>query len=246
MRAMDFPMNIDPTYTYLLLNIGTILFPLLLSFDKKVAFSGGWKALFPAIFITGAVFLIWDVAFTEMGVWGFNPKYLIGIYFLGLPLEEWLFFLTIPYACVFIYACLKGYIQKELSGNWVQPVTYGLIAVLILVGALNLPRLYTSITFLGLAAWMGLMLKGMKANYLGRFYLAWGVSLIPFFLVNGVLTALPVVTYNDTYNLGIRMGTIPLEDSFYLMLLLAMNIGIYEILENRWAPLRKKGEKTLV
>jgi lycopene cyclase domain-containing protein len=51
--------------------------------------------------------------------------------------------------------------------------------------------------------------------------------------VNGFLTAIPVVLYNDEENVGIRLYSIPLEDVFYGMLLLFMNIVIYEKLKNR-------------
>jgi hypothetical protein len=47
----------------------------------------------------------------EFGVLTKNT--LVGIYFGGLPLEECLFFLTVPYASVFIYACLKAYFTTD-------------------------------------------------------------------------------------------------------------------------------------
>jgi lycopene cyclase domain-containing protein len=53
-------------------------------------------------------------------------------------------------------------------------------------------------------------------------------------LVNGFLTAIPVVIYNDTENLGIRIYTIPFEDVFYGMLLVFMNIVIYEKLRGKY------------
>ena len=63
------------------------------------------------------------------------------------------------------------------------------------------------------------------------FLLAYLIILIPFLLVNGLLTAIPVVLYNDSENLGIRLYTIPIEDIFYGMLLIMMNVIGYERLK---------------
>ena len=89
----------------------TLGFPLALSFDRKVAFYKKWKALLPGLLFTAMVFVIWDVWFTREGVWSFNPDYLIGVYILNLPIEEWMFFFVVPFACVFIYECLIAYFQ---------------------------------------------------------------------------------------------------------------------------------------
>ena len=220
-------------YTYLLLNIGTILFPLLLSFDKRVSFFRSWKALLPSIVIVGAIFLVWDEWFTEMGVWGFTPDYLTGIYGGHLPLEEWLFFLTVPYACVFVYACLNFYVKKDILGRVARPIFMVLAVILLLLGILFFEKIYTSLTFLALSIWLALNLFVWKPDWLGRFLLAYLVSLIPFLMVNGVLTALPVVWYNNAENLSLRLGSIPVEDTMYMMLLLLMNVNIYEWLLSR-------------
>jgi lycopene cyclase domain-containing protein len=215
-------------YTYLLLNIGTLLFPLLLSFDRKVAFFRRWKALFPAIAITGAVFIAWDVWFTHMGVWGFAPEYLVGINLLNLPIEEWMFFFTVPYGCVFIYECLKAYVSTDWMNKLAQPIGWGLVAILLVVGAISLDKWYTSVTFFGLAAYLTYLLIQVRPTWLGRFWIAYLISLIPFFAVNGVLTALPVVWYNNAENLAIRLGSIPIEDSMYGLLLVLMNVSLME------------------
>ena len=55
-------------------------------------------------------------------------------------------------------------------------------------------------------------------------------------IVNGVLTALPVVWYEPAEQIGQRLGTIPVEDFFYNMLCMLMNIGIYERLQRRKGP----------
>ena len=71
---------------------------------------------------------------------------------------------------------------------------------------------------------------------LKMFYRAYGILLIPFLITNGLLTGSfiedQVVWYNDNYNLGIRILTIPVEDVFYGMLLILLNIIIYEKLRD--------------
>ncbi len=214
---------------YLWLNIGTVLFPILLSFDKKVAFYKNYKYLFPAALITGTFFLIWDQWFTDMNIWGFNSLYLTG-YFIGdIPIEEVLFFITVPYACLFIYECLIAYIGRseifEKLYRW-----FTLLALGITVSMLYWfnDRLYTGITCLILSFMLGTHLVIIKRRYMSWFFFAFAISIIPMFIVNGILTSKPVVVYNNLENMNIRIGTIPVEDFFYNMTLLLMNIGLYE------------------
>lgn len=215
-------------YIYLYLNIFTILFPLLLSFDRKVAFYKNWFALFPAILVNAAFFVIWDILFTRAGVWGFNEAYLTGIYFFNLPLEEILFFITVPYACVFIYDVLNAYIRKDILKPYAKGIAIALLLILPVIALFNTERLYTSITFSLLALMHLVHLRFFSYQVLGRFYLAYLVHLVPFLLVNGVLTYLPVVWYNNSYNLGLRIVSIPVEDTMYSMLMLLLSITVYE------------------
>jgi lycopene cyclase domain-containing protein len=77
------------------------------------------------------------------------------------------------------------------------------------------------------------LLSFRRPSWMANFWRAYLVHLIPFFLVNGVLTALPVVIYNNQENLSVRLYTIPVEDTIYSMLLLLMNISIMNELEKR-------------
>ncbi|MCX2575980.1 lycopene cyclase domain-containing protein [Pedobacter sandarakinus] len=221
-------------YTYLLINIAVIFFPLVLSFDKKVHFFSKWRFVLPAIFITGLVFLVWDMLFTKLNVWSFNADYIVGINFFGLPLEEILFFLTVPYACIFIYECLNVYFPKNTLQQYSLSLSNLFLGLCVAMLFFGYNRWYTLINF-GFLLLVLAYVEYINAKYrfMYRFYRAYLVALIPFYIVNGFLTAIPVVMYNNKENLAFRVGTIPFEDHFYLMALLLMNIYLYEWFKDR-------------
>lgn len=222
--------------TYLLINFLTILFPLLLSFDKKVHFYTRWKHLFPALLLSGIVFLFWDHLFTVYEVWSFNPDHIIGLYLFELPIEEILFFLTVPFACVFVYECLNAYVRRDLLRSATPYLTGALILLCIVLLLKYHDRVYSLITFGLLGAMLLFVQFAAKPVWLSRFYLAFIVSLIPFYLVNGLLTSIPVVLYNDAENMAFRIGTIPLEDHFYSLAMLLLNVYLYEYFKKRENP----------
>ncbi len=217
---------------YLWVNIGTLLFPLLLSFDSRIAFYKNWKFLFPAIFITAVVFIIWDQWFAQMNIWGFNAKYLLGYYFFELPVEEVMFFFTIPYACVFIYETLRGYLKKselfEDLHRWFTLLFFG-VAVSLLYWYND--KLYTAITCLILSFMLGTHLIVIRRRYMSWMYFSFLISLLPMLIVNGILTSRPVVYYDIEEQTGFKLGSIPVEDFLYNLILLAMCTGIYEWLK---------------
>ncbi|MEO1052703.1 MAG: lycopene cyclase domain-containing protein [Bacteroidota bacterium] len=222
----------DWKYLYLGLNIFAISVPFLRSFDPRANFSKKWPFFFPAMFITGAFFIAWDVLFTDHGIWGFNPRYLTGITIINLPLEEWLFFVTVPYACVFTYEAVIFFSKRDYLAKYAKFITWILIAFCVVMVIFYYDRWYTLTTFSFLGLFLLLHLFVFKADYLGKFYFSYLFILIGFFTVNGVLTGSfieqEVVWYNDSENLGVRIGTVPFEDGFYGMLLILMNITIYE------------------
>jgi len=223
---------LETKWLYLGLHAFTVVPVLLLSFDRRVAYYKSWKPLLPAILIVGSLFILWDVYFTHQGVWGFNDDYISGYKFLLLPIEECLFFLTVPFACIFIYECLNHYIKKDLLAPLDKYISPILILLFLLIGILHWGHIYTCTTFLLAASFLCYHYIGIKNTYRSRFYLAYLVSLIPFFLVNGVLTGgytqNPVVIYNPEEYLGIRITSVPLDDSIYSFLLLLMITTLYE------------------
>jgi lycopene cyclase domain-containing protein len=182
-------------------------------------------------------FIAWDVYFTNIGVWGFNASHLIGVNILNLPIEECLFFLCIPYASIFTYHCFGVLIKKDILAKYTNIISLILVAIMVIASIVHFGKLYTASTFIALALVIIIFQWGLKVKWLSRFYFSYLVILIPFYIVNGMLTGMwlnePVVIYNNLENLNIRWNTIPIEDGFYGMLLLLINIGLYEYFQSK-------------
>jgi lycopene cyclase domain-containing protein len=209
---------------YLWLNIATFG-TIFLSFDKKVAFYKYFKALGIAMFLTAIVFIPWDSLFAYKGIWGFNDSYIIGPRFYKLPLEEWLFFITVPFSCTFIHYVLKAYFKNPFSIKFTSKFWFIFSIIIVFIGVYNSNQYYTFSSFLlgGIAIFV---INLYNPKFMAEFMLTYIVALIPFLIVNSILTGSftkePVVWYNNDHNFGIRLGTIPLEDTVYNMLLLLL------------------------
>ena len=191
-----------------------------------------------SLLLTMGVFIPWDIVFTVNGIWGFNPDYFLDTEILDLPLEEWLFFICIPFACVFTHYALLIYFPKmKLNIANTKNLAIGLITVLSIVTLFNLDKWYTLVNF-SLAIPLTLIVLKYNSKLLQHFLLTFLVMLIPFFIVNGVLTGSwivdQVVWYNDTENLGLRISTIPIEDGIYAYSMILMNLFFFEYFSYRF------------
>ena len=230
---------------YLWLNIGSISIPLVYSFHPKLQLYKKFHWLLLSLLLTMGVFIPWDIIFTINGIWGFNPNYFLNTEILDLPLEEWLFFICIPFACVFTHYALLIYFPKmKLSISNTNSLAIGLVAILFIAILFNLDKWYTLVNF-SLAIPLTLMVLKYNSKLLQHFFLTFLVILIPFFIVNGVLTGCwienQVVWYNDTENLGLRIITIPVEDVIYAYSMVLMNLFLFEYFSTRFKMSKFEG-----
>lgn len=217
---------------YLLIDFCTVIVPFLFSFHPKLQFYKHFKEFFLSSFIVGLLFVLWDIYFTAIGVWGFNPSYLVGVYFFNLPIEELLFFICVPFACVYSYHCLNLFYDFSMEQKSEQRVVAIFSVVLLVMGFLFYNRLYSSVTFISLALLLVYFSFIKRTSWLGKLMKIYLFLLVPFFIVNGILTGTgleaPIVWYNNQENLGVRLLTIPIEDAFYGFELILLNVFFFE------------------
>jgi lycopene cyclase domain-containing protein len=225
---------------YLLIDALIILFPLLLSFKWKFAYYRYFKALFPAIAVVGIGYIIWDAIVTARGDWFFNYTYLSGISILGLPIEEILFFVVVPYSCIFIYENLQYFLpDRQLPFNKIFYI--GLSILFILAGLFFYNQDYTILALMS-CAFFFLIATFFSPELLQsrNYWLYIGLSMIPFIIFNYLLTSIPIVSYHPAAIWGGdglwngRFFSIPIEDFFYNFSMLSFYLLVYRCFKKRF------------
>ena len=219
--------------TYLLINILIIFFPLILSFDKNLKFYKKVPYVLQSIAFISTAYIVWDVIATKRGDWAFSPEHLIGFYILGLPLEEILFFITVPYACIFIFETVSFYV-KEKKLNFNKKLSIIPAVLLIILGIIFYDQNYTfTVSIFAAAFFIGAVLFNESLLASRNFWITILIGFIPFLIVNYFLTSIPVVTYNETAFSGKRFITIPYEDFLYSFSMISLWILFYELAKEK-------------
>lgn len=206
----------------------------MLTFAPKVYYFRKMKSLAFSIAVVSGLFVMWDVIASRRGDWIFNEKYIEGTGLLGLPLEEILFFITVPYSCLFLYETFRTYIkEKPFPYN---KYVYGILAILCLAGALVfIERTYTATVLIVSATVFASAMFCFKDIFASNLYwLYMVVCTVLFALFNHLLTSLPVVIYSQNAITGVRIASIPIEDFLYNFTLLSLYLIFYHFAEKKW------------
>lgn len=210
--------------TYLQIILAIIALPLILSFYPKIKFYKKLRVKALWISLVLGFFIVWDSLFTYFGVWEFNREHIFGMSILGLPVEEILFFPSVAFSMFFVFVVIKHYLRAREIGIKRENL-YTLSSVFFIMGVLSHENTYTSIVNL-LASLFVFLVAYFRFSKIksAAFVATLIVSFVPFLIFNQMLTDIPVVLYNETDILGIRVGSIPIEDFVYSFMLIFLII----------------------
>lgn len=202
---------------YLLFDLLILAVPLLVGAWRRAWFYDRLGVALRATLLVAVPFVAWDAAVTGRH-WWFNPAYVLGEEAFGLPLEELLFFVAVPLACLFTWERVLGGARATVRHpavlGWLYPLVWAMAPLGLVVAAQGLEYTGYALIALGVVALLdhalgvGLLLAPRALAY-------FGVVLLLTVVCNGYLTARPVVLYGESYQLGVRLSTIPVEDFVY-------------------------------
>lgn len=213
-----FPLAMGHT-SYLWHHLFTVVPVAMLSFEHRIRYVSKWSLAMRATFFPALLYIGWDIAFSFLGVWSFDQAKITGWSLIHLPWEEWLWFAVVPFACIFIYENLIYYIRRDPWTGADRIISNVIGYFSIIMALVNYDKLYTFLAFLsaGLITFWDLYHQPSRSR--SRFYMTFAVSLVPMLIFNGWLTGMfspaPLVAYHPGAFMGMRLGTMPVEDIFF-------------------------------
>jgi len=215
---------------YFYINLAIVIFPLIFSFERRIKYYSKAKSVLLSTLSVGALFIAWDAFATYRGHWSFNPSHICEIELFGLPIEEILFFVTVPYSCLFIFEAILYFFgdSRIFSPNKWLFVGVGVGVALILISFGFYSKEYTLLAILSVGlsilfvSFFSVRIFSSRAYWIYTFVTFW-----LFFVFNCVLTSLPVVEYSPSAISGLRVITIPIEDFMFNFSMLTLYLAVY-------------------
>lgn len=221
-------------WLYLLFNLVIFISPLVAGRFYRFTVYPKLRPLLISITFPALFFLLYDYLATGR-FWMFNSRYIFGIYLTKLPLEEVLFFFTVPFSVLFLWLNFSRLTKKSqlvspayfftilgftcvfLLYAFTKGLPYTASVLVIFVLSLVVCRFFTPLFTRSAFLWFVLVVIGLTTIF------------------NYILTALPVVIYNPSYLSGAKIITIPLEDYIFGLSLVVFNLSLYTKLSDQSA-----------
>lgn len=219
-------------FEYLFFNIIVAAGPLLACLFYPAAVYPEPLPTLIAITLPALIFIIWD-EFVTGYFWWFNERFVTGLKLFRLPVEEVLFFFTVPWASLFLWVNFEAIVRSGPGQFfWIHllvPALFFLTAFFFLF----LKRYYT---FMACLFWaLSLFTDAtIGTNLFCRPLFQWFLLALfgLTFAFNGYLTARPVVLYNNAVKTNFNIWTVPIEDFLYGFSLVLLVFILYERLKH--------------
>lgn len=220
-------------YIYLLINLALLLLPVLLFSIRQLNFTDNSKFIILAVLISVFAFSIPTEFMTQLKVIVFNPPYLSGMTLWQLPVEELLLLFLLPLTGIAVYLFLNHRFPDNGPEKYSLAFSNIMLGVCIAMLYFGHQKLYTLFTFSILFVFILYIEYVNSIRFMYRFYRAFLVTLIPFYIVYGVLANLPVLQYNSAETLNFNQFNIPFETPFYFMGMLLLSVYLFEFFKLR-------------
>lgn len=221
---------------YLWINILIAIGLFLFYFKKLVPFHKQWKIALFSVFGIGGIFILWDIYFVKIDVWGFNVNSENGIFIFNLPIEKWLFSFSIPFLWLFIYEMIKTNLPnfRPIKTAYYFSFLFTVSAIVIALVYRDNYHTFTALLCAGLINWI------VYFGYTPRWYPYFMISFLIIqvfsfstqFLIDYLMQE-SLMWYDQEEIIGVNILSFPIENIYYNFLFFFSIVIVYEYLKLR-------------
>lgn len=223
------------TDIFLLLDLVLLLVPFGLALDRKYFKLSLIQGTIIPSFIVTVVYSEVAVFFAMQKVWLFNSANLIKVSYRQLPLEAYLFIFALTFCCLSVY----NYLNNRFPNNELQKYSLALsnllLGVFIAVLYFGHEQWFPVITVVMILLLLLGIEYGSSLRFMYRFYRAFLVCLIPFYISFALICNLGLISYNEKETIDVQLANIPFENHFYFFGMLLLGVFFVEYFKNRAA-----------
>ncbi len=182
-----------------------------------------------ALFTTFPFITIWNIWFTQLGVWNYNAFYFSGIYIFQTPIESIIILGILPVAFICLHEWTKNKFQilhKIEAYHRFTTLLFSGIAASLLFWYHH--KVFTGITLLLLLFNLLTHLIVIKRHYMNWLYFSILIVILPLFVSNIFLANVPIMLFKNSETIGFQILNIPVELFIFQISVLMLNTGVYE------------------
>lgn len=227
-------MQLQP-YTGLILGLAILVLPLLANLYFKIPdFKRVLTNFLKTYSVAGLGILFLNSFILERGDWSIASRYLSKINIGIIPVEFFLFFFAVPFAGIVLYEIINlKYKEKRIALD--NSFFYLFAFTFFALSIITANHSYTTNVFFlnGVLMLVVSYFKNANVFLTKNFYIFTLLSLIPFIIIDAILTMTPILTYKSASIIGFKVGSLAIEDFFLIFFLGSAFLTVYYLFKKK-------------
>ena len=218
--------------SYLLLLTAVLVISLVLIFQAKA--TAFWKAILPAVFGTGAIFITSSLLLSGLKIVSYDLDAFVGGDSSGIPYEIIASAFVFPFAGIALYNFLNIRYPAQTYEKYSLALSNILMGLCIAMIFFAYSKWYPVFTFALVLIVLFLVEYKNKIRFMYRFYRAYLVALIAYLVVSVPFHYANMIRYNEVHTVKFRLIYVPFESYFYFFSMVLIGILLFEIFKKKY------------
>lgn len=218
---------------YLLL---TLIFAATLSlafYLKRTNLFGNARPFFTSIAIAGLFNVLLSYLFVVSGILMFDSNYLSGIVVMGIPIEQILLCLMLPYSFLLLYCHLNQNQDLKKTDKYSLSISNVLMGLSIAMIFFAYSKGLTVITFSLMLLSLFYVEYKNPIRFMSQFYRSYLFALIFFLILFVPIHYFSIYNYPLSQTIALKIAFIPFESYFSFLTMGLLTVYVYEFAKRR-------------